>query len=575
MTWPERRRTRPSSRHVSCEEWAAVRSVIAELRPYLLFAGLFSFAINLLLLASPLYMLQVFDRVLTSRSNETLVVLTLGVAIALLAMAALDVVRSYLLAALGRTLDRLLGPKLFDGLLGEAARLGTREHAYALRDVNSLRTFLSGAGILALLDAPWLPIFLLVITLFHPLMGALAFVGATTMLLVAFANERLSREPMERAQEEGRRAARFTDGSLRNAEVVRALGMVQGLTSRWIELNERALRAQAQATRSSAALSGTSRFMRQFIQTAMLALGAYIVVDQQVSSGVMIAATILLGRALAPVEQLVSGWRGLVEARAAWRRLTKLLDERPAEPAPTALPAPQGRLSVEKVVFGVRGVERPILRGISFSIEAGETLGIVGPSASGKSTLARLIVGVWRPHSGVVRLDGGDIALWPRESVGPYIGYLPQDVELFSGSVSENIARMGEPDAERVIRAAQRAHVHELILRLPKGYDTPLGDAAAALSHGQRQRIALARALYGDPRLVVLDEPNANLDLEGDQALRATLRTLKDEGITVVVVAHHPSLLATADKVLVLREGAVDAFGAREEILPRVVKRAA
>jgi PrtD family type I secretion system ABC transporter len=549
--------------------------VIAALRPYLVFAGLFSFAINLLLLASPLYMLQVFDRVLTSRSNETLVVLTLGVAIALLGMAALDVVRSYLLAALGRTLDRMLGPKLLDGLLGEAARLGTREHAYALRDVHSLRMFLSGSGVIALFDAPWLPIFLLVIALFHPLMGALAFVGATTMLVVAFANERLSREPMECAQEEGRRAQRFTEGTLRNAEVVRALGMLPGLTRRWSEANERALSAQRQATQSGAALSGVSRFMRQFIQTAMLALGAYIVVDQQVSSGVMIAATILLGRALAPVEQLVSGWRGLVEARAAWKRLTKLLDERPAEPAPTALPAPRGQLSVEKVVFGVRGVERPIIRGVSCSIEAGETLGIVGPSASGKSSLARLIVGVWRAHAGVVRLDGADIALWPRENVGPYIGYLPQDVELFAGTVSENIARMGEPNAEMVIRAAQRAHVHELILRLPKGYDTRLGDSAAALSHGQRQRIALARALYGDPRLVVLDEPNANLDLEGDQALRAALRTLKEEGITVVVVAHHPSLLATADKVLVLREGAVDGFGPREEILSRVVRRAA
>ena len=552
-----------------------MRSAIAELRPYLLFAGLFSFAINLLLLASPLYMLQVFDRVLTSRSNETLVVLTLGVVIALLAMAALDVVRSYLLAALGRALDRMLGPKLLDGLLGEAARLGTREHAYALRDVHSLRTFLSGSGVIALFDAPWLPVFLLVIALFHPLMGVLAFVGAATMLVAAFANERLSREPMERAQEEGRRAQRFTEGTLRNAEVVRALGMLPGLTRRWSEANERALRAQAQATQSGAALSGTSRFMRQFIQTAMLALGAYIVVDQQVSSGVMIAATILLGRALAPVEQLVSGWRGLVEARAAWKRLTKLLDERPVEVERTALPAPRGQLSVEKVVFGIRGVERPIIRGVSFSIEAGETLGIVGPSASGKSSLARLIVGVWRAHAGVVRLDGADIALWPRDDLGPYIGYVPQDVELFAGTISENIARMGELDAEQVIRAAQRAHVHELILRLPKGYDTALGDAAAALSHGQRQRIALARAVYGDPRLVVLDEPNANLDLEGDQALRATLHALKQEGITVVVVAHHPSLLATADKVLVLRDGTQDAFGPREEILPRVVRRAA
>src|SRR4051812_18786085 len=445
-------------------------------------------------------MLQVFDRVLTSRSNETLVVLTLGVAIALLGMSALDVVRAYLLAALGRTLDRILGPKVLDGLLGESARLASREQAHALRDVNALRSFLSGAGILALFDAPWLPIFLLVITLFHPLMGALAFMGALLMLVTAFVNERQTREPLERAQDEGRRAGRFIETNLRNAEVVRALGMFPAVSRRWSVLNEKALGAQAEATRAGAALSGVSRFMRQFIQSAMLALGAYIVVDQQVSSGVMIAATILLGRALAPVEQLVSGWRALVEARAAWRRLTKLLDERPAEPAPTALPAPEGDLSVEKVVFAVRGVERPLLRGVSFAIDAGETVGIVGPSGSGKSTLARLIVGVWRPHAGVVRLDGGDIGLWPRENLGPHIGYVPQDVELFAGTVSENIARMGEPDPDRVIRAAQRAQVHELILRLPKGYDTELGESAAALSAGQKQRVALARALYGEPR---------------------------------------------------------------------------
>jgi PrtD family type I secretion system ABC transporter len=548
---------------------------VAGLRPYLLFAGLFSFAINILLLTSPLYMLQVFDRVLTSRSNETLVLLTLGTAIALVSMAALDVVRAYLLAALGRALDRMVGPMVLDGLLGEAARLGTREHAHALRDVQALRAFLSGTGILALFDAPWLPIFLIVIVLFHPLMGALAFAGALTMLTLAFLNERQTREPTERAQIEGRHAARWIETTLRNADVVRALGMLPAVTQRWSRLNERALNAQASATHAGAALSGTSRFMRQSIQTMMLALGAYIVVDQQVSSGVMIAATILLGRALAPVEQLVSGWRALIEARAAWRRLTKLFDERPAEVTPTALPTPEGRVTVEKVFFAVRGVERPILRGVSFALDAGDTLGVAGPSASGKSTLVRLIVGVWRPHGGAVRLDGADVALWPREALGPHIGYLPQDVELFSGTVSENIARLGQPEDAAVIRAAQRAHVHELILRLPKGYDTELGEGGIALSPGQRQRIALARALYGDPRLVVLDEPNASLDFEGDQALRATLRGLKDDHVTVIVVAHHPALLTTADKVLVLREGLVDVFGPRDEVLPRVVKRAA
>jgi PrtD family type I secretion system ABC transporter len=552
-----------------------VHKVLAGLRPYLAFAALFSLSINLLLLAPPIYMLQVFDRVLTSRSPETLFFLTSAAALALLAMAALDVVRAYLLAALGAALDRMVGPKVLDGLLGEASRLGGREYAHALRDVNSLRSFLSGAGILALFDAPWLPVFVIVIALFHPLMGAMALAGALLMLLLAFLNERLTRAPLERAQVEGRRASRFIDASVRNAEVVNALGMLPAVTRAWSKLNEAALAEQRRAIRSGAALSGMTKSGRQFIQTAMLALGAYIVLEQQVSAGVMIAATILLGRALAPVEQLVAGWRNLVEARAAWRRLEELFRNRPKEEPATALPAPQGRVSAEAIVFGMRNAPRPILRGVSLVVAPGETVGIIGPSASGKSTLARLIVGVWRPNAGAVRLDGADVSAWPREALGPYIGYLPQDVELFAGAVTRNIARLGEADDAAVVRAAQRAHVHELILRLPNGYDTEIGEAASGLSPGQRQRIALARALYGEPRLVVLDEPNANLDHDGEQALQAALQRLKEEGVTVILIAHRPSLLATADKVLVLRDGVVEAFGPKAEILQRVMRRAA
>jgi len=551
-----------------------VQKLLAGLRPYLLFAGLFSLALNLLLLAPSLYMLQVFDRVLTSRSGETLAVLSLAVLIALLTMAALDVTRAYVLAAVGAALDRMLGPKVLEGLLGEAARLGSRDHAHALRDVHCLRSFFSGAGILALFDAPWLPIFLLIITLFHPLMGALALFGALTMLTLAFFNERLTHAPLERAQTEGRKAARFIDLSLRNAEVVNALGMLPAVTRRWSELNERALVEQAGATRAGAALSGMTKFTRQGIQSAMLALGAYIVLDQQVTAGVMIAATILLGRALAPVEQLVAGWRALVEARAAWRRLDVLFSAPTAE-VRTALPVPEGKLAAEAVVFGVRGATKPIIRGASFSLDAGEALGIVGPSASGKSTLARLLVGIHRASAGTVRLDGADVSAWPRESLGRHIGYMPQDVELFPGTVTQNIARLDAPDSAEVIRAAQRAHVHDMILRLPRGYDTELGEAAGALSPGQRQRIALARALYGDPRLVVLDEPNASLDHDGELALAATLRGLREEGVTLIVIAHRPSLLDSVDKVLVMRDGAVEAFGSRSEILQRVVRRVA
>jgi PrtD family type I secretion system ABC transporter len=332
--------------------------------------------------------------------------------------------------------------------------------------------------------------------------------------------------------------------------------MLPAVTQRWARLNDAVMLEQRRASAIGGRFSGLTKFARQLIQMAMLAAGAWLVLDAHVTAGVMIAATILLGRALAPVEMLVAGWKSLVEARGAWRRL--------ADPG-TDLPAPQGQLQVENAFFRV-------LKRISFRLGAGESLGIIGPSASGKSTLARLIVGVWKPAAGVVRLDGADVAAWPREKLGPHIGYLPQDVELFAGTVAENIARLAEPDSTEVIRAAQRAHVHEMILRLPKGYDTEVSDG---LSPGQRQRIALARALYGNPRLVVLDEPNATLDADGDQALLRTLARLKEEGVTLVVIAHRPSLLGGMDRMLVLREGLVESFGPRAEIMPRFTRVAA
>jgi PrtD family type I secretion system ABC transporter len=549
-----------------------VRALIARFSAFFLYAALFSLAINVLLLVPPLYMLQVFDRVLASRSEETLLVLTVAALAALLVMALLDVLRARLLAVAGAALDRRLGPRVIDGLLARSARAGAHDHVHGLRDAAALRGFLGGPGLLALFDAPWLPLFLLIIYLFHPLMGLVALGGALVMLALAALNELLTRRPLERAQAEARRAGRFIDVNLRNAEVVSALGMLPAVTRRWSELNDAALREQLRAGRAGAALSGMTRFARQVIQLAMLGLGAYLVVHQHLTPGVMIAATILLGRALAPVEALVAGWRSLVEARGAFRRLDQILSENPAPPAATELPAPAGALEAERVVFGFRNAERAVIRGASFSLGPGEALGLIGPSASGKSTLARLLVGVWRPQAGAVRLDGADVAAWPRERLGPHIGYLPQDVELFAGTVAENIARLGEPRHADVIRAAQRAHVHELILRLPSGYDTEIGDAGQALSPGQRQRIGLARALYGAPRLVVLDEPNANLDHEGDEALVRTLQLLRGEGVTVVIIAHRPSLLHGVDRLLVLRDGMVEIQGPRAEVMARLTR---
>jgi PrtD family type I secretion system ABC transporter len=549
-----------------------VRDLIARIRPFFLYAGLFSLAINVLLLVPPLYMLQVFDRVISSRSEETLAYLAAAVVGGLALMALLDGLRARLLSLAGLSLDRRLGPRVLEGLLAHTARLSGQDYIHGLRDVNTLRGFFTGPGMLSLFDAPWLPFFLLVIFLFHPLMGIVAAGGALAMLTLAWLNERLTRKPLERAQAGARRAGRYIDAGLRNAEVVTALGMLPAVTQRWTTLNDVALSEQSRAVRAGATLSGWTKFVRQFIQAAMLTVGAYLVIRQHLSVGIMIAATILLGRALAPVESLVAGWRSLVEARAAWRRLHELLESNPPAQPGTELPVPRGQVDVERVIFGLRNAERPIIRNVSFSIAAGQSLGMIGPSASGKSTLARLVLGVWKPASGVVRLDSADVATWPRGKLGQHIGYLPQDVELFAGTVAENIARLAEPDAAEVIRAAQRANVHELVLRLPNGYDTEIGEAGQALSPGQRQRIALARALYGNPRLVVLDEPNANLDHDGEVALLRTLQALKEEGVTVIIIAHRPSLLAGVDRMLVLREGVVEAFGPRADIMPRVTR---
>jgi PrtD family type I secretion system ABC transporter len=549
-----------------------VQALVAGLRRYFAYAAFFSFAINALLLVPAIYMLQVFDRVLSSRSEETLVMLSVVALGALALMAGLDVVRARLLAACGVVLDRRLGPEVLAGLLAQTARLSGAEHLNGLRDVATLRNFLVGAGVIALFDAPWLPLFLLLITLFHPLLGAVALVGAVAMLVLAVLNERMTRAPLEQALAAGRRSGRFIDAAAGSAETVSALGMQQAVTRRFQALNEAALGEQAAASGLGATFAGLTKFTRQFIQMAMLGMGAWLVIEQHLSAGVMIACTIILGRALAPVEALVAGWRHLVEVRAAWRRLQQLFAANPPAAAATPLPAPSGALDVERVIYAFPGAERPALRGVSFALAAGESLGVIGPTAAGKSTLARLAVGIWKPISGAVRLDGADVAAWSRDDLGPHIGYVPQAVGLFAGSVAENIARLGAPEGEAVIRAAQRAHAHDMILRLPKGYDTVLGEGGAGLSPGQLQRVALARALYGAPRLVVLDEPNANLDTEGDEALVRTLRGLKEDGVTVLVVAHRPSLLGGVDKLLVLKDGQVELFGPRAEVVARVTR---
>jgi PrtD family type I secretion system ABC transporter len=520
-----------------------------------------------------LYMMQVFDRVFSSQSVETLVMLSMLVLLALGLGYFVDTVRARALAWAGRALDRRLSPIALTGCLRRAAGTTRRGDTDALRDIAQLRAFLSGSGILALFDAPWLPLYLLVIGLMHPTLGLAAAVGACLLIAVNVLTERLTRTHTGQALRHSRATSHHAESLTRNAEAIVGMGMTQAAVTGWQSRHEALLDAQAALVNASSGLNALARILRQALQVAMLGLGAWLVIDLQASAGIMIAATILLGRALQPVEHLISGWKTLVEARGAWQRL----NERPAAvPAQNkvSLPAPVGRLCVERVSFTLAAGRPALIKNVTFALEPGESLGIIGPSASGKTTLLKLVLGIWKPQAGIVRLDGADIAHWDRDAdrdgLGRYIGHLPQSVELLAGTVAENIARLGAVDSSRVVQAAHLAHAHEMILRLPEGYDTQIGEGGAVLSGGQRQRIALARALYGQPRLVVLDEPNAHLDMEGEIALAAALKELKSSGVTVVMVGHRPALMSQLDKLAVLKDGALEAFGPGATILSRL-----
>jgi PrtD family type I secretion system ABC transporter len=543
---------------------------LRELRPGLAMLVLFSCGINLLILSSPLYMWQIYDRVLASGRVETLVFLTLITAAALLALGALDAVRGHVLGRMGRWLDRRLTPDLITASLRRTLR-GESAGGQALRDLATVRNFLAGPGVSALLDAPWAPVFIAIIAIMHPLLGLVAVGAALALLALAVANEVASRGPLQDAAQRSIRAMQRAEAAIRNADVVLAMGIRRDFIRRWSALNEEALALQLTAGDRNAILVGFSKFLRMFVQVLILGVGAWLVLQNGLTSGGMIAASILLGRALAPIEQSIGAWKVLVAARDARDRLSALFARLPPEPEGMRLPTPLGRLSCEQVVYAPPGRVEPVLRGVTFAVEPGTGLGIVGPSAAGKSTLCKILVGTWQPTRGSARLDGADLFAWNADVVGRHIGYLPQDVELFAGTVAENIARLGaDPDPDAVVAAAQAAGVHEMILALPQGYNTEIGEAGSHLSGGQRQRIGLARALYGRPRVIVLDEPNASLDGDGETALLRALFTAKAWGATVVIVAHQPRILAPVDQLLLLRQGAVEAFGPRDEVLERL-----
>ncbi len=534
--------------------------------------GFFSLFVNLLMLVGPLYMMQVYDRVLLSQSIDTLAFLTIAAVFLILIGALLEYLRMVILNRMAAGLDLKLTNPMFGQLLSKSLVTRTSGRAQPLRDMDTLRSFLGGNGLIVFFDAPWTPVFIFFIFLMHPVLGTVALAGAIILFVLAMFSEFLTRKPLKTASGHGILATNFAESSLRNAEVIEAMGMLEGIKKRWAEHHHKSLALQAEASDKGAGVKGAIKFVRPVLQVAMLGIGAFLVVQQELTPGVMIAASIIMGRALAPVEMAVGNWRNVVLARSAYGRLHGFLEdwqERKTMP----LPRPKGALDVERVVAAAPGSKKPLIKNVSFSVNAGEAIGIIGPSAAGKSTMARLLVGVWRPASGHVRLDGVDIANWDHEELGPHLGYLPQDVELFDGTIAENIARFTEPDPEAVVEAAQLAGVHDMILRFEDGYDTRIGEGGANLSGGQRQRLGLARAVYKTPALVVLDEPNANLDGEGEQALKKAMTTLKAQGTTLVVVAHRPSIVQVLDKLLVIKDGAVDEFGPIDEVLPKVTRR--
>jgi PrtD family type I secretion system ABC transporter len=540
--------------------------------PLLHVAGL-SFFVNLLLLAPALFMLQVFDRVLSSQSGETLLMLLIGAGVALALLLALDHLRARLQGVAGNIVAESLSPLVAKIVVAQGARRSGRGTSEGLRDVGSLRALFSAQGLLALFDSPWVVVYVGVIALAHPLLGWAAAGAGLLMLALALANDFITRREIEALQKAAAGATRYLEASLQNAEVAQTLGMTDALIARWRLRNAEVSALQQPTATKTVAMAALTRTVRQAVQVLMLALGAWLVISGEATAGVMIATTTLLGRALAPVEQIVGSWRVLAEGRAAYRRLADMLASAEAAPARMALPAPRGQLLAQNLVFRAPQGERLLIAGVSLQLDPGQSLAVIGASGAGKSTLVRLLTGVWKPNAGTVRLDQADLSQWPREDLGPWLGYVPQDVELFPGTVAENIARLGEVDSAQVVRAARRAGVHELILSLPEGYDTLVDPQGALISPGQRQRIALARALYGEPKLVVLDEPNSNLDGAGEQALAETLKALRGQA-TVVVVTHRTTLIQHVDKILVLDAGKAQHYGAAAEVLKAMQPKA-
>ena len=547
---------------------SSLKKALKACRESFISVGFFSFFINALMLVPTFYMLQVYGRVITSGSLTTLAMLTLIMTALVITLGSLEWIRSRIMVRVSTRLDVLLSRQVYRASFKRALDSGGMDaSAQSLNDLTGLRQFLSGNGLFAFFDAPWLPIYIAVMFLFHPWFGWVATGSALLLLALAVLNERLTGPALAQANKEHIGATLHTTKNLRNAEVIESMGMLETLMDRWGRRQRNVLLLQSLASDRGAIISTLSRTFRLLVQSLVLGLGAYLAVDHQVGAGLVFAGSILLGRALAPIDLIIGSWKGFIAARSQYGRLNDVLDKLQAQPERMSLPAPQGHVQVENLVVAAPGSRTPIIKNISFSAPAGCTVGIIGPSAAGKSTLARALIGVWPPQHGVVRLDGADISAWDKQELGPYIGYLPQDIELFEGTVGENIARFAEVDSAKVILAAMTAGVHEMILLLPDGYDTVIGSEGIMLSAGQRQRIGLARALYGNPRLIILDEPNSNLDDVGDRALAGAVQQLKQIGATLFVITHRTNIVSQLDRLMVLNAGVISIYGPREHVL--------
>ncbi|MFN3238395.1 MAG: type I secretion system permease/ATPase [Pseudomonadales bacterium] len=550
------------------EQPTEIALALRDLKQYFIFAGVFSAAINILMLTPIIYMMTVYDRVISSGSLSTLAMLTLLMVSMLLALGGFHWVRSLVLIRASNRLEMKMRKRVNDASFKRSLLTGgSKASSQSLQDLIGLRQFLTGQGLSAFFDAPWVPIYFVVMLLFHPWFAIAGVIGAIILLGLAYANEMSTNKLLQEANTEANKANSQVQGSLRNAEVVAAMGMTDSIRARHDQQFDSALNLQSVANERSSVFTSISKALRMIMQSLILGMGAFLALNQEISPGMMIAGSLLLGRALAPIDVLVGSWKNFSLARSQYSRLEEMLESVPQDIDTMSLPSPIGKLSAEAVTVVPPGSNQVVVRAVSFNLGAGESLGIVGPSASGKSSLARALLGIWPTYSGKVRLDGADISSWDRGELGPYVGYLPQDIELFDGTIADNICRFQQPNSDEIVAAAKLAGVHEMILHLPNGYDTVIGGSGGVLSGGQRQRIGLARAVYRAPKLLVLDEPNSNLDDAGEKELVEALRRIKSAGTTIAVITHRTMVLQCVDKILVMKEGVAASFGSRDQVL--------